>query len=419
MARAERWRTVLIRGALVAAALSSSSCFYDSRWFEMKQAQAAAAEHAKPSALRATPEGAAGPQSATVRVFKVRAYATPRYAAEVMRWSEQLSALLDDASQVLEPTLGARLELAGTEPWSPRAGEDDVDAAVQELTSLDPGQDVHWVIGLVGSVPRVELSFHQLGVGRLLGKHIVLRAMNDAREYDAIQAAFTDLDEKQRRDLYHQRKRHKMTTVLLHEIAHTLGVPHERDAKTLMAPIYDAKVEGCSEAAAALMRLSLGHRIRSDAGSEQAAAAALIAQLERTSSSWVPSERDALLARLRSALQPVAPPPSAQAASARTAPAATPPPDPRAVRADDPLSGLGELDRATFAQAVHDRQAGHLSDAWDKAQPLFTGYPGVYAVQELRCQLAMQRGGAWEQVQTHCEPLTKLTDEMLKGAKGK
>jgi hypothetical protein len=82
-------------------------------------------------------------------------------------------------------------------------------------------------------------------------------------------------------------------------------------------------------------------------------------------------------------------------------------------------STLSEAARTTFAQAVRGRQAGHLADAWDKAQPLFTGYPGVYAVRELRCQLAMQMGGAWEHVQAHCDPLTKLTDEMLKGTKRK
>lgn len=420
MVRKKQWRTALIQGGLVAAAIFSSSCFYDSRWSEMKRAQAAAVEHAKPRALRATPEDATGPKSATVHVFKVRAYATPRYAAEVMRWSEQLSALLEDANRVLQSTLDARLELAGTESWSPPAGEDDVDAAVQELASLDPGQDADWIVGLVGSVPRVELSFHKLGVGRLLGKHIVLRAMNDAKEYDAIQRAFTNLNEKERRDLYHQRKRHKTTTVLLHEIAHTLGVPHERDARTIMAPSYDAKVEGYSEEAAELMRIFLKHRVRSDAGSERETAAALITHLERTSSSWAPSERDALLARLRTALQAATPPPSAHAASTRVAPSATPPPEQRAAPpADDRLSGLSEVDRATFAQAVRDRQAGHLSDAWTHAQPLFTGYPGVYAVQELRCQLAMQIGGAWDHIQAHCDPLTKLTDETVKGAKRK
>jgi len=34
-------------------------------------------------------------------------------------------------------------------------------------------------------------------------------------------------------------------------------------------------------------------------------------------------------------------------------------------------------------------------DAWLTARPLFTAYPDVYAVQDLRCQLAMGLGGGW------------------------
>ena len=394
-------RGLLFGAALVGAALCSS-CFFDSRWFEARRAQASVAEHAKASELRATAAEGARPQGAAAHVLRVRAYATPRYASEVLRWSQQLSALLDDAGQVLGPTLDARLEIAGTKAWSPRGGEGDIDAACAELAEMDPGQGVDWVVGFVGSVPRVELSFHQLGVGRVLGKHIVLRAMNDAKEYDAIQQAFPDLDDEKRRALYHQRKRHKATAVLLHELGHTLGVPHERDEKTIMHPVYSTKFEAYSDPAATLMRLSLDHRLHPDPAGDQVLTSALIAHLERTSASWVATERDDLLARLRAARPPSAPPSAApprptppsqrsraQPAAPPAAPPAVAPQQAPATPATSQLAKLGEADRALFEEALREQRAGRKPDAWSKAEPLFSRYPDVYEVQDLRCQLAM------------------------------
>jgi metallopeptidase family M12-like protein len=382
----------------LAAALLMSSCLYDSGWAEPKRAQQAAAQRATPSALRATPEaeGEAGsaPSKKRLRPLKLRARATPRYAAEVVDWQRQLADLVTDANEVLGPTLSVRLEVTAVEVWAPHGTDDDLLAMLDELTTSDPGGEVEWVIGLIGSVPRFEQSFHQLGLGRA-GKHFVVRAMNDAREYEAIQNNLFKLDEQERRKLYRIRKRHKTTAVFLHELGHTLGVIHELDRTTLMAPAYDSKEEGFSAAAAGWMRIALDHRLDPAAHPERAFTQTMLDHLQSTAPGWVAAERDDLVARLR----------ARQAASAPRAPGASPP----AASAPGDLVALGPPDRRAFDEASEALRSGQPRDAWARAKPLFAAYPDVYTVQDLRCQIAMKLGLGWDEANAQCERLMELT----------
>jgi hypothetical protein len=76
------------------------------------------------------------------------------------------------------------------------------------------------------------------------------------------------------------RKRpHTSTSVFLHELAHTLGVPHEVDAATVMGPRYGTKIDGFSAPAAQLMRLYLDHELEPRAQTEQAFAKAVLDHL--------------------------------------------------------------------------------------------------------------------------------------------
>jgi hypothetical protein len=382
-----------------------SACGFEPPWGAAQRAQAAAVRRATPAELHATPEAPDGQPRKPVRTLKLRAHATPRYASEVVDWPKQLAELLEDANEVLAPTASLRVEIGGTTTWAP-PGEEDLSALVGALEAADPGQDVDWVVGLVGSVPRFEQSFQKLGMARTPGKHLVMRAMNDAREYEAIEHSFPSVDAADRHKLYRARRRHKTATVFLHELAHTLGVPHELDAATIMHGRYGAGVKGFSEPAAALMRLELAHRLEPAAQTEQAFASALLAHVQSTSASWVPDERDALLARLQATAQPPQPPPR----RGRPRPQADPaPPDPPPGPVRDPLAALTLTDRNTFNHAVEDQRAGKLRDAWAGLKPLFTAYPDVVAVQDLRCQLAMAMGGAWNDIQAQCAPLMALT----------
>jgi hypothetical protein len=242
---------------VVSLVLASSACV-DPNWGAAKRAQQSYAQRQTPHELHATRADENGderevPSIVPTRVMKIRAHATARYATGVVDWRRQLADLIDDTNRVLGPTVGARLELAGAEPWAPHA-EDDLGAALEELAKSDPGEDVDRVVGLVGSLPRAEVSFHQLGLARMSEKFFVVRAMNDARELDAIRG-LSELEEGERNQLYRARKRHKTATVFLHELGHTFGAPHEVDRSSIMHSSYDHKAEGFSPAAAELLRL--------------------------------------------------------------------------------------------------------------------------------------------------------------------
>jgi hypothetical protein len=395
------------RSAGIVALMALSACFYDSRWGAAKQSQAAAMQRATPTLLHGTPPGGSDAEIASprraVRTLKIRARVTPRYAAEVLDWPRRLADTLDDAAEVLAPTLGIRLEIAATSEWTPRAPEEDLSALTRELAATDPAGEVDWVVGLVGSVPRFEESFHQLGMGLNPGKHLVMRAMNDAREYEAIERSFTEIDAGERRKLYRARRRHKAATVFLHELGHTLGLPHEISATTIMHHRYGTRVAGFSEAAVGLMRLSLEHRLEPALQNERAFNDAILAEVERSAASWVPDERDALLAKLRAATSP---PPRRAGRPAAGDGELTPRQE--SASGEDLLASLSAADRATFNQALLDVRAGRWQAAQAAAKALVSAYPAVYAVQDLRCQIAMAAGGDFKQIEAECAAAMEL-----------
>jgi len=57
-----------------------------------------------------------------------------------------------------------------------------------------------------------------------------------------------------------------------------------------------------------------------------------------------------------------------------------------------PGNALSAPDRALFAKARAAQAQGQFAEARTLAAPLFQAYPDVYAVQELRCQVAMKVG---------------------------
>ncbi len=387
--------------SIAALAMSFFAC--DSRWFEMQRARQAAAQQAKPSELHASEDGTSPAGHRLARKVDLRVYVSPRYATELVEWRNQFDAMIDDANRLLEPSLHVRLVIQDVRTWKPAEGDPDLNKALTELATLDPAPDKVWVIGLVGSVPRAAISIHELGVANIWGKHMVLRTMNDAQEYDSIQQHLLGVDEQERRTIYRQRKRHKTTAVFLHEFAHTLGVPHELAQKTMMNPTYDAKVEGFGDEVLGAMRISLDHRIGAEPSPEPAFTQALAGYLEQTSATWVPSDRDDLLRQLRV---------SGSAAKAETSTGEV-----KAV--DVAIAGLSEADQKVFAEARNDHRNKRWADAFQKAQPLFLRYPDVYEVYELRCQIAMDRGGAYQHVEKECARLTQFTDEMVEGANKK
>jgi hypothetical protein len=211
------------------------------------------------------------------------------------------------------------------------------------------------------------------------------------------------LSEEEKRRLYVARKQHKSAAVLLHEIGHTLGLPHELERRSLMNATYNADASAFSPHARrlglrglALRDTSFGSALHRNAA--QAALNVLVAAPERT---WEATTAQAL----RQLLERLARAPVAAAPPKHLVPAPTS--APRA--ALEPPQELSAADRQLMADAQREQSAGRIERARALAAPLFEKYPKVFGVQELRCQLAMKAGLSMETERAECAPLMQLS----------
>ena len=140
-----------------------SSCFmgYDSRWGQQKQVQKHLAAHMTPHELRGNSLSAGG--RVAQRTLKLRVYATPGYASNMLDWQKQFGKLLDCANSVFVPDFGVAFEVVETRNFRPKANEEKLDGMLDELVELDSAEDVDWVIGLATSIPRFAVSADDLG----------------------------------------------------------------------------------------------------------------------------------------------------------------------------------------------------------------------------------------------------------------
>jgi len=384
---------------VVATSVVVSGCLFDSRYIQQKSAQKNVAQQQTPHALQGTPaDGVGALPHPAARVLRVRVHATTGYAVETVEWPRQFARLIEDVNRIVEPTLDARLDVVGASSWNPELPNDDLDPLLSKLRHLDAGDDVDCVVGLAGSLPVFAHSFHQLGLGEILGKHIVVRGMNDAREREALEVELSRLAAEDREALYQTRKRHKATAVFLHELGHNLGAIHETDDSFIMNARYAKSMSGFSPASAEVMRITLEHRSK-QGESERVLAEQLLGHFDASAHGWVAADRENMFKSLKTLL--------AQPASGATAPAAL---------ADDAaLRDVAAADRSLLVEAIADERQGKPRDAWTKAEPLFARYKDVYVVQDLRCKLAMELSTVWEFTRAECEALMGLNRG--KGAK--
>lgn len=375
----------------LAVGLAAAAC-YDSTWGDAKRAQKNAAARATPAALSARPPD--DEPRAVSRTLRVRLRATPRYAAQALDWQKQAAELVDDANRVLAPAVAVKLEIAAMDTWSPAPPEGALDASLAALRAADDAGDVDVVIGIVGGIPKHTAQFHDLGLAAVLGKHMVVRAAQSAEDYDAIEKGLDELSDEERKRLRRERQRHRATAVFLHEIGHVLGALHEASASSVMYPTYRSTMSGFSDDGALLMRVAVAHRGETD---PRPLAKDLVARIEGAPpSTWDAADRDATLARLRviAAQEPAVAGASVDAGAVDAGP--------------DELAALSPDDRATFARASEALAGGHVNDAWKALGPLVARYDGVYAVQDLRCQLATLRGLPAAKVKEECARMSDL-----------
>ena len=341
-----------------------------------------------------------------VRTMRVRLYVDPALAKKTGVRGD-FADTLERASRVLESALRIRLRLEDMRELPsdmPLAYTDGLLAALQQL---DAGEDVDFVIAMTSASPVATMSFHDIGRASVLGKHIVLRTMDDAGELRAL-ATYDAIDPNERSRLYAQRKRHKQTAVLLHEIGHTLGALHTRDALDLMHPSYDNRMQQFAQPDIDLMQLVVDARL-GDAAQQDSAA--LVQRLKDylEHSDWhgfVEEERQSYLAALENAARA----PSAGAAGAGSAQAeasGTPVTQPQPQPQDD-LSALSEADRARYRGIDAAWNEQRWADAFAIATELARSYPDTYTVQERACKLGLQLSVAYREVRPYCDRMAKL-----------
>ncbi|HEY8072950.1 MAG TPA: hypothetical protein VIF62_02540, partial [Labilithrix sp.] len=169
----------MFRGSLLAlGAVLLSSC-YDSRWGQEKQVQRMTA--AKMTAPDLHADGDAPKRRA--RVMRLRAHVTSAYGAQVIDPKREVEDIVEEANGVVEPLLGVHITVQEVKSWE-LSGDDDLDKCLKLLASEDKGDDVEWVAGFVGALPKTTYRFHDVGRANVVGKHMVLRAASRADEKD-------------------------------------------------------------------------------------------------------------------------------------------------------------------------------------------------------------------------------------------
>jgi tetratricopeptide (TPR) repeat protein len=237
---------------------------------------------------------------APIETLRVRFYADEDYRAGGGRWQERVRGELDSMNRALEPALAIRLEAESFRRWNRKAPPGQLGPMLEELETFDAGADVDWVVGLVSALPLVSSSIHELGMARTLGRHFILRGMSSVQEFDSFCQGFPVLAHTERHELeelYSRRKQHKETVVFLHEWAHTLGAPHARDERRIMAAGYTHLSGAFDEFESALLAAGLGDRLqaRREGTLKWTALGAFVAQ---PSDSWPTGTREELVALL-------------------------------------------------------------------------------------------------------------------------
>lgn len=402
------WAVVLLLGWL----LPGCALLEYTPWGQAKASQKRVAAQRMPNRLRAEEAGTVLPTRDSpnkhVDRLRIRAYATPHYEAALVDGRAQFEQALNDANPTLAHDLGFRLVLTEFRSWPRSMPDNDLSALLNALESDDPAQDVDWVVILASPRRMVASSPDQVGLAPMLGRHLALRAMSDADEFDVIERGFSELSEGEKAKLYAARKRHKAATVLLHELGHTLGLPHELDPHAMMSAQYNSQSRAFSPVASQLGRRVLELRAIT-AGTQlsrntaQAALNVLHAAPAHTWEDGSARQAERLLEKLSTyGIAQVASPRAAPAASA---PAAVAP----AVAPERAPSELSPADRTLFEQARAEQAAGRIGEAVALAKPLFQRYPDSYAVQELRCQLAMKARLTIDQENAECNSLRRLS----------
>jgi tetratricopeptide (TPR) repeat protein len=318
------------------------------------------------------------PREGDPHVVKIRIWADPGVRA-LPRWKEDLLEQVDYASQLLTPLVGARLTVDAVKEWN-RAG--DPHEALRQLTELDKGDDVTWVIGFVTPGDVASKAMAELGYAQPLGHHVIVRGWAEKPESDAIAKTLPDLKEAERTEVLGAHRRHKQSVVLLHMLATTLGAIAESDPTWIQNPTYSPKQVSFSDRNRELLTLALDDRV--GGGTDQTTAKKLLGAIEKSEwGGWIAGEREQVVVLLRNILD-------AQKAgkTASDIPA----------EAYDHITRIREL-----------AKRGDTANAIGDLENLLTAYPGNAAMHQLKCELLLGKPGVADKgTRAACKRATEL-----------
>jgi hypothetical protein len=177
------------------------------------------------------------------RVLKFRFWADPDFRALTPSWKIKTRAWLSQLTRMIEPALGVQFEAESQRAWDRQSSQGSLADALAALSKQDPGNDVDFVVGLVGALPAVTNDMHLLG---MTGppRHFVLRAMGNVNDARVVYALLPKSDVGRKEDIYARRVQHKELCNFLHEWGHAMGVPHGGCGANIMCPIYGPEHSG-------------------------------------------------------------------------------------------------------------------------------------------------------------------------------
>jgi hypothetical protein len=218
-------------------------------------------------------------------------WADDQYRAQNLRWQHGFDDELAYANEVLGPMLGLRLE-ADYRSWDHQAPNSTLAEHLAALREIDDGDDAMLIVGLTSSLTLVSATYELLALAQLGGRYMVLRGHADLEERKEFERAFPDVSVDERGEVLAARRRHKTTTVLLHEVAHCLGAVHEVQPGGIMSTTFTDRAAALDDRNRELMLTSLDDRLKPAAQRDPAGTArALIAALERGWAGWNAPDR--------------------------------------------------------------------------------------------------------------------------------
>ena len=329
-----------------------------------------------PSTLEAgdKPAKSGDPRLIHVRVW---ADASVRLAP---RWKEDITDQLDYAGQILQPMLGARVQIDAWKDWD-RTG--DLAGSLDALAAADDGKDAAWVIGYTAPLDTASKAMADLGDAHVLGHHIVIHGYADKPETDRLAAEIPgELKDTERTEVTSQHKRHKQTVVFLHELAITLGAVAETDKGWIQNPSYSAKQITFSDRNRELMQLALDDRL--GMGTDQGTAAKQLEYLDKTQwGGWIAADKELVAAALKQVVDAAKP--------GKTA-------------TDVPAAAYAEFDRIKDLRKVKDYVA-----ALNELDNMLKAYPGNATLHELKCEILIEKSGvSAEETRVACDRVSEL-----------